>query len=272
MKCIPTKETKVPINPKVPFSIVIDLCHKQWIIKVMARPIKTRMVSSTPVEKVFYCPNNHSNETIHLTVEEYEIFRLLDLQGYSQEEVATLIGVGRTTITSIYATVRKKIAIFLTSANQMEVGGGCYAVKKDTLSGIKDVLESGNATRSHSMKVAATYENGNIFPHFGRTEQMKIYTIEDGKPLTADIISTEGVSHGALINWLKEHGVEVLLCGGIGGGAVSFIQEAGITLFAGLSGPADDALEAFLENRLSQNSSPNCDHHGEGECHCHDHK
>ena len=67
------------------------------------------------------------------------------------------------------------------------------------------------------MKIAATYENGNIFPHFGKTEQFKVYETEGGKVLSSEVVPTNGTGHGALAGFLKERGVEALICGGIGG-------------------------------------------------------
>ena len=127
------------------------------------------------------------------------------------------------------------------------------------------------------MKIAATYEKetGNVFGHFGHTENFKFYEISDGKVNSSEVVSTNGSGHGALAGFLKENGVEVLICGGIGVGAQLALDEEDIEIFAGVSGSADEAVEKFLKGELDQNSEANCDHHhhhehGE-ECHCHDH-
>jgi len=52
------------------------------------------------------------------------------------------------------------------------------------------------------MKVAVTYENGQIFQHFGHTEQFKIYTTENGKIISSEVIDTNGSGHGALAGLL----------------------------------------------------------------------
>ena len=70
------------------------------------------------------------------------------------------------------------------------------------------------------MKIAVTYENGQVFQHFGHTEQFKIYTVDDENILSSEIVNTDGTGHGALADFLKERGVNVLICGGIGAGAV----------------------------------------------------
>ena len=124
------------------------------------------------------------------------------------------------------------------------------------------------------MRIAVTYENGQIFQHFGRTEQFKLYDADEGKIINEQVVSTNGSGHGALVGFLKNLRADVLICGGIGGGAQSAMQEAGISLYGGNSGSTDDAVKAFLADTLTQNSNPTCDHrheHGEGHS-CGDHR
>ncbi len=120
------------------------------------------------------------------------------------------------------------------------------------------------------MKIAATYENGNIFQHFGRTEQFKIYEIEDGKVVSGQVIGNDGLGHGALAGLLADHAIDVLICGGLGAGAQNALAEAGVEVVAGASGSADEAVEAYLKGELVSTGA-NCDHH-HGEDHaCGDH-
>lgn len=111
------------------------------------------------------------------------------------------------------------------------------------------------------MKIAVTYENGNIFQHFGHTEQFKIYTVQDNKILNQEIVFTMGSGHGALAGFLKMNGVDVLICGGIGGGAQTALSQAGIKLYGGVSGSADGAVNELLMGTLSFNPDVKCDHH-----------
>ena len=83
------------------------------------------------------------------------------------------------------------------------------------------------------MKIAVTYDQGQIFQHFGHTEQFKLYTVEDGKVVSSEVVDTNGSGHGALAGFLAEHQVQVLICGGIGGGAQNALAQAGIKLFGG---------------------------------------
>ena len=127
------------------------------------------------------------------------------------------------------------------------------------------------------MKIAVTYENGQIFQHFGHTEQFKVYEIKDGKIGQTKIVGTEGSGHGALAGFLKAERVDTLICGGIGGGAQNALAEAGIKLYGGVSGDADKAVEELMAGTLGYNPDVKCDHHdhqhGEGHsCGSHGHE
>lgn len=112
------------------------------------------------------------------------------------------------------------------------------------------------------MKIAVTYDNGEVFQHFGRTESFKIYDVEDNKIISSEVISSNGTGHGALAGLLAEQGVNVLICGGIGGGAQAALTEAGIDLCAGAQGNVDEVIEIYLKGEL-ESSGVNCDHHHE---------
>ena len=120
------------------------------------------------------------------------------------------------------------------------------------------------------MKIAVTYENGEVFQHFGRTETFKVYDVQDKKILSSEVIGSDGQGHGALALVLQHHHIDVLICGGIGMGAQMALQEAGIELCAGASGDADNAVQAYLTGSLV-NTGSNCNHHGEGESCSHGH-
>ena len=119
------------------------------------------------------------------------------------------------------------------------------------------------------MRIAVTYENGNVFQHFGHTEEFKVYEVEDGKVTGTEIVGSNGSGHGALASLLDDKGIDVLICGGIGGGAQAALAEKGIELCAGAEGDADEAVKAYLRGELV-NTGANCNHHGEGHS-CGDH-
>lgn len=112
------------------------------------------------------------------------------------------------------------------------------------------------------MKIAVTYENGNIYQHFGHTEQFKLYQVENGKVTDSQVVSTNGSGHSALVDFLQAHGVEAVICGGVGGCAREGMEQAGIALYGGASGNADAAVQALIQGALSYDPNAKCEHHG----------
>lgn len=117
------------------------------------------------------------------------------------------------------------------------------------------------------MKIAATYENGLVYQHFGHTAQFKVYEVADGRVISSQVVDTMGQGHGALAGVLNVLRVDVLICGGIGMGAQNALRAAGIEFYAGVSGSADAAVEAFLAGALDYDPNAVCDHHGQGHHH-----
>ena len=121
------------------------------------------------------------------------------------------------------------------------------------------------------MKIAVTYDNGNIFQHFGKTENFKVYEVEDNQVVSSEVIGSNGTGHGALAGLLSEQGVDVLIGGGICGGAQAALAEAGVELCSGAEGDVDAAVEAYLNGTLTS-AGATCDHHDHEEGHsCGDH-
>ncbi len=114
------------------------------------------------------------------------------------------------------------------------------------------------------MRIAVTYGSGLIFQHFGHTAQFKVYDVADDRIIASEIVDTNGSGHGALAGLLGQLRVDVLICGGIGGGAQSALRDAGIALYGGVTGDADDAVADFLAGQLAYNPCIRCNHHGEG--------
>ena len=110
------------------------------------------------------------------------------------------------------------------------------------------------------MRIAVTFADGEVFQHFGHTENFKLYEIEDGQVVSSQIIDTNGSGHEALAGFLANLSVSVLVCGGIGGGAQAALAEAGIEICSGAQGDADAAVQAYLNGEL-ESAGVNCDHH-----------
>lgn len=122
------------------------------------------------------------------------------------------------------------------------------------------------------MKIAVTYENGQIFQHFGHCENFKFYTVENNQIQSSEVVSAAGSGHGALAGFLQNNGADTLICGGIGGGARVALAEAGIQLYPGASGDADQAVAALLQGNLNYDPDTMCSHHHDGDHDCGHHE
>ncbi len=241
----------------------------------MPRPRKCRKVCHMPKVCNFVPVGQDENQTaVVLTVDEFETIRLIDEQGFSQEECSSYMQVARTTAQAIYNTARAKIATALVEGMPLRIEGGDYRLCE----GKEDVCHCGGCQRHRygdqfqekgekQMRIAVTYEDGNIFQHFGHSEQFKLYDVEDGKIVNTQVVDTNGQGHGALAGFLTGAKVDVLICGGIGGGAQNALAQAGIQLYGGVAGSCDAAVEALLANNLGYNPNVACSHHGHGEGH-----
>lgn len=115
------------------------------------------------------------------------------------------------------------------------------------------------------MKIAVTYgEDGQVFQHFGHTEHFKIYEFGESGLVNTMVIGTNGTGHEAMAGFLAKGDVKVLICGGVGEGAMMALSEAGILVVPGVAGDADLAVAEFLKGILQPDGAPNCSHHGAG--------
>lgn len=250
----------------------------------MPRPKKKRVIFHIPPSRSFY-PDHRDNGEVTLRFDEIEAIRLIDLEHLDQSQCAEKMNIARTTAQNIINSAHQKIADALVNGKAIVFAGGdCEYVEDEVFGCCRNTLKSvertgGLATfwkENNSMILAVTYEpeNGEIFQHFGRTSYFKLYKIEDGAIESSEVVSTNGQGHGALAGVLKALGAEALICGGIGGGAQNAMKESGIKLFGGVTGSADEAVEAFVAGTLQYQEDIACSHHGghghghgEGGCH-----
>lgn len=245
---------------------------------LVPRPKKCRRVCSLPRNSLFI-PNNfyyEQEEVIIMNIEEYEALRLIDYENFTQEDAAKYMNVARSTIQQIYADARKKLSKSIVEGRPLKISGGNYEICEGT----EDTCSCGGCNKhktiQHSkihggrnMKIAVTYENGQVFQHFGHTEKFGIYQVEDNKISNMEVVDTNGQGHGALAGFLQSHKVNALICGGIGGGAQTALANAGIKIYGGVSGDADEAVKALISGQLEYNPEANCDHHDHEHGHGH---
>ncbi len=236
----------------------------------MPRPVRCRRIERLPVYRSFSPDDTAAAETVRMTVDEFEALRLLDDEGLTQEACAARMNIARTTVTAIYDSARKKVAEVLVHGKRLLITGGCCEYEPVEIN--QEIMEKG----STDMRIAVTYDNGEIFQHFGHSEQFKLYDAENGRITAEQVVNTNGSGHGALAGFLQAAKVDALICGGIGMGAQMALSEAGIRLFAGVQGSADEAAKALAEGTLQYDPNARCDHHehhdgGCGHDHCAEH-
>lgn len=238
----------------------------------MARPQKCRRICNVPRTDSFR-PEKHTGESpIIMTVDEYEVIRLVDLEEKTHEQCALQMDISRSTVQEIYENARRKLAACIVYGRKLVIAGGNYRVcdgRENCRCELKCRQADNNKRTAlknrnrggFTMKIAVPYENGQIFQHFGHTERFKFYETDNTEIVNSEIIETAGSGHGALAGFLMKHGADTLICGGIGGGAQTALAEAGIRLYGGVSGDADTAVTELLSGKLNYNPDVQCSHH-----------
>ena len=221
----------------------------------MPRRPRCRCIGGFPDHWEFGPEEPAEGEPVVMSLDEFETIRLLDRKGMTQEQCAECMGVARTTVTAIYDSARRKIAEALTDGRRLLIRGGNYRLSDQ---GSENIVQKG----TDSMRIAVPFDNGNVFQHFGHTEQFKLYDVEDGKIVAEQTVPTNGTGHGALAGFLKEAQADALICGGLGMGARNALDEASIAVYGGVTGPADMAVLALAAGTLTYDPAANCDHHG----------
>lgn len=117
------------------------------------------------------------------------------------------------------------------------------------------------------MKIAVTCENGMVFQHFGHTPGFAVFEVENGVITGEKQLSSGESGHGALAALLAEEKVELLICGGIGGGAVNALANAGIKVIGGAEGGVRAVVTAYLTGTLQLRADFHCNHHHHEERH-----
>ena len=172
----------------------------------MPRPQKCRRICFTPQYDSFYPENSQTDDTLTLTLDEYEVIRLVDLEKKTHEQCSAQMDVSRTTVTEIYESARYKLAQCIVNGKRLIISGGNYRICEGREYPRCRQCMCHMATAEHSfpvfhlqhnkgegiMKIAVTYENGEIFQHFGHTEQFKLYTIENGTITAVEVVDTNG--------------------------------------------------------------------------------
>lgn len=236
----------------------------------MARPKRIRTICQEPDYISFHPEGISPPERVILSLDEYEVIRLVDYEKRTHEKAAQQMRISRATVTEIYEAARYKLADCLLNGKQLTITGGSYQIcrggsdhclgQRCRRRGEAPLIQKGNGV----MRIAVTYEDGKVFQHFGHTEAFKFYDVDKGAVKSSRVADADGYGHGALADFLRLNQVDALICGGIGGGAQNALFQAGIKLYGGVTGEADAAVEALLAGNLGYDPDVHCDHHGHG--------
>ena len=236
----------------------------------MPRPEKKRCVCPLSGERRFRTDGDAP--ALEIRADELEALRLCDLEELSQQQAAVRMGVSRGTLQRLLYSAHRQIAFALVRGRSIHLeppaegrragaggcGGKCRFCRDD---------RKPTRTGGENMIIAVTSENGEVFQHFGHTPEFTIYETKGGELLGPRVIPTGENGHGALAGILDALGVEVLICGGIGGGAQMALDEIGVKVVGGASGKVADVVGAFLKGELEVNPDFQCRHHDHEEGH-----
>ncbi len=238
----------------------------------MSRPMKRRRICRVPQVREFRPAGEEGDQKpVILTIDEWETVRLIDREGLSQEQCSACMQIARTTVQKIYESARRKIAMMLVDGCGLRIEGGDYRLcdGRDAHCGMENCHRRQIAEMPKEagiLRIAVAWESGNVFAHFGRAAQFKLYDVREGRIAAEEIVAAGG-GHGAQAELLGALRADAVICGGIGAGARAALEDVGIALYGGVSGPADDAVRALLENRLDAGSEVSCGCDG-GNCGC----
>ena len=203
----------------------------------MARPKRSRTITGFPEYNMFVPDGIPQRGYIELELDEFEVIRLIDYKSYTHAKCADKMNISRTTVTEIYARARKKIARSIMEGYPLRIEGN-ECIKKTGYPVLKVKGE-------HIMRIAVTYENESVFPHFGKTSQFKLYDVETNEIKESQVVGTEGR------------------------GAIMALSGSNINVVGGVTGDCDTAVKAYLDGTLVTESEPTCGCSHDS-CECHD--
>ena len=241
----------------------------------MPRPRKCRRVCGLPAVGCFIPAEGDvsGRETLIMTVEEYEAIRLIDLEGLDQEACAERMSVARTTAQRIYNDARRKLACFLVEGRILRIQGGDYTLREDfgcdgdcgrcVMKLAEPEAYAKNFMKlkeSDGMKIAVASEGTQVSGHFGRCSSFTVVTAEGGKITGSESFPNPGHDHGLLSDFMRDHGVQVVISGGMGAGARNMLADMGVMAVTGAAGDVQTVVQAWLAGDL-KSSDVAFDHH-----------
>ena len=105
------------------------------------------------------------------------------------------------------------------------------------------------------MLVAIATDGGYVSPHFGRCQDYTMVEVVDGGVVKKEMVANPGHAPGAIPQFLHKHGIERIVCGGIGARATELFDHYGIEVLAGVAGTVDETVRKLANETLSGGES-----------------
>jgi predicted DNA-binding protein (UPF0251 family)/predicted Fe-Mo cluster-binding NifX family protein len=240
----------------------------------LARPAKWRCLECLPGAKLFgpVGVSARQLEKLRMSFDELEALRLLHLEGITQADAGSRLGVSASTVSRMADRAHRVVTEALVTGKAVCVEGGPVTVVRVSQD-VKAVRSAEQASRDvgpaseqgEKMIVAVPYLQGSVNAHFGSTQAFLIAEGEDGKVEQATVYEVQGMqhNHAGIAGFLKEQGVSAILAGGMGAPMQEALKAQGFELYCGVSGPAVEAVEAFLRGEIEPSESTCGHHHGQ---------
>jgi predicted DNA-binding protein (UPF0251 family)/predicted Fe-Mo cluster-binding NifX family protein len=235
----------------------------------VARPPKWRCLECRPGARVFGPAGVpvRDIDKVPLPFDELEALRLLHLEGATQEEAGLKLGVSGSTVSRMVQRAHRAVTEALVLGKALCIEGGPVTVVRVSISPAGELeadrtTGESETTQGETMIIAVPYLQGNVNAHFGSTQAFLVAEAIDGKVERTSIFEVQGMqhNHSGIAGFLKEQGVEIILAGGMGAPMQQALKLQGFGLYCGVSGPALEAVDAYLRGEIEQSEST-CGHH-----------
>ena len=237
----------------------------------MARPAKWRCLEYVPGSKLFGPVGVPARqlEKVRIAFDELEALRLLHVEGVTQAEAGSRLGVSASTVSRMADRAHRVITDALVSYKAICVEGGPVTVVRVSESSKTGEAGDRREPEDHrdegdKMIVAVPYLHGDVNAHFVSTQAFLVAEGVNCKVESTTVFEVQGMQHNnsGIAGFLKEQGVEVILAGGMGAPMQQALKQKGFDLYCGVSGAAVEAVEAFLRGEIEQSESTCGHHHG----------
>lgn len=238
----------------------------------MPRPRKCRKVCQLPSNFGFEPINaGQTMDPIVLTVDEYETIRLIDREGFSQEQCGEYMKIARTTVQQIYTSARKKLADALVEGIPLRIRGGDYQL----CDGKEDFCGCGGCRRHRrssvqsaeeekTMKIAIPLDDDkeNVCVSFGRAPYFLFAEGEKIEILENPAADAEGGAGIKAAQFLVDQGAKILITVRCGQNAADVFQAADMKIYSAAGASAKDNLSAFADGKLAELTHFHAGFHG----------